>query len=91
MDFFTLNQEHLIGKALKAISFYVSAKSMILIKPKIVCQLFDALWGLILNYSSEIWGNTKSNASASEINKNKMYFAITLQINHKSIPRVLIT
>ena len=30
------------------------------IKPKILCQLFDTFVGSILNYSCEIWGESKS-------------------------------
>ena len=30
------------------------------LKPKILCQLFDAFVGSILNYASEVWGYTKT-------------------------------
>lgn len=57
---YTLNQEHLIGKALKALNvLFVNCKKFDL-KPRILCQLFDAFVGSILNYSCEIWGYTKS-------------------------------
>ena len=57
---FGINNEHLIGKAVKALNvLFINCKNIPL-KPRILCQLFDAFVGSILNYSSEIWGNTKS-------------------------------
>jgi hypothetical protein len=57
---FTLNQEHLMGKALKAMNILLLKCKEFDLKPKILCQLFDAFVGSILNYASEIWGYTKS-------------------------------
>jgi len=57
---FTLNQEHLTGKALKAMNILLSKCHDYDLKPKILCQLFDAFVGSILNYASEVWGYTKS-------------------------------
>jgi len=57
---FSLNQENLIGKALKAMYTLLSKCDMLDLKPSILCQLFDAFVGSNLNYSSEIWGFSKS-------------------------------
>ena len=57
---FALNQERLVGKALKALNVLIINIKKIKVKPKIACQLFDAFVGSILNYSSEIWGYGKS-------------------------------
>ena len=57
---FSLNQEHLIGKALKAMNVLLCKCREYDLKPKILCQLFDSFVSSILNYSSEIWGCTKS-------------------------------
>jgi len=57
---FNLNQEHLIGKALKALNTLFCKCQEFDLKPKILCQLFDAFVGSILGYSSEVWGFTKS-------------------------------
>jgi len=57
---FSLNQEYLAGKALKALNIlFIKCKEFDL-KPKTICQLFDAFVGSILNYACEVWGNTKS-------------------------------
>jgi len=57
---FSLNQENLIGKALKAMYTLLSKCNMLDLKPSILCQLFDAFVGSILNYSSVVWGFSKS-------------------------------
>ena len=57
---FTLNQEHLVGKALKAMNTLLYKCKEYDLKPKIFCQLFDAFVGSILNYACEIWGFTNS-------------------------------
>lgn len=57
---FALNQEHLHGKALKALNTLLFNCKKFDLKPKILCQLFDAFVGSILNYAAEIWGYTKS-------------------------------
>ena len=55
-----VNQEYLVGKALKGMNFLLNKCSEFDIKPKILCQLFDTFVGSILNYSCEIWGKSKS-------------------------------
>jgi hypothetical protein len=57
---FNLNQEHLTGKALKAMNTLFCKCQDYDLKPKIQCQLFDAYVGSILSDSSEVWGFTKS-------------------------------
>ena len=57
---FVLNQEHLVGKALKALNLLLINCHKYRLKPKIICQLFDSFVGSILNYASEIWGFSKS-------------------------------
>jgi len=57
---FTLYQKYLAGKALKAMNTLLYKCKMYDLKPKILCQLFDAFVGSILNYASEIWGFIKS-------------------------------
>ena len=57
---FNVNQDYLVGKALKAMNFLLNKCSEFYIKPKILCQLFDTFVGSILNYSCEIWGKSKS-------------------------------
>lgn len=57
---FSKNQEHLIGKALKALNVLLYNCNKIKIKPKILCQLFDSFVGSVLAYGSEIWGFSKS-------------------------------
>ena len=57
---FNINQQCLSNKGLKALNVLLNNCSKFNLKPKILCQLFDAFVGSILNYSSEIWGYTKS-------------------------------
>ncbi|XP_052807677.1 uncharacterized protein LOC128236681 isoform X2 [Mya arenaria] len=57
---YALNQEHLTGKALKALNVLLCKCREYDLKPKILCQLFDAFVAPFLNYASEIWGYTKS-------------------------------
>ena len=57
---FTLNQEHLAGKAIRALSMLLYKCKAYDLKPKLLCQLFDAFVVPILNYASEICGFTKS-------------------------------
>jgi len=51
-------------------------------KPNVLCQLFDAFVGSILNYSSEVWGYTKS----KEIQRVHLKFCkpttFTLRVRH---------
>jgi len=56
---FILNQEQLVGKALKAMNTLLYKCKQYDLKPRILCQLFDAFVGSILNYASEIWGFNK--------------------------------
>ena len=53
---FVLNQETLVGKGLKALNCLLYNVKRYPLKPKLICQLFDAFVGSILNYSCEIWG-----------------------------------
>ena len=57
---FILNRKTLVGKGLKALNclFYNTKKYSL--APKVVCQLFDAFVGSIINYSCEVWGLGKS-------------------------------
>ena len=56
---FTKNQDHVVGKSLKALNALLYNCSKIKLKPKLLCQLFDSFVGSILGYSSELWGFTK--------------------------------
>ena len=57
---FSLNQDYLAGKALKALNILMYNCKKIPLTPKTQCQLFDSFVGSILGYGSEIWGYTKS-------------------------------
>jgi hypothetical protein len=57
---FALNQEQLVGKALKALNVLLIKCNKYRLKTKLLCQLFDSFVGSILNYASEIWGYGKS-------------------------------
>ena len=57
---FVHNQEHLVGKALKALNMLRVNCKKFKLKPKVLCQLFDAFVGSILGYAAEIWGYSKS-------------------------------
>jgi hypothetical protein len=57
---YALNQEHLVGKALKALNVLLYKCKDYDLKPKTLCQLFDAFVAPILYYASELWGYTKS-------------------------------
>ena len=59
---FNLNQEYLSGKALKTLNVLLNNCPKYKLKTSILCQLFDAFVGSILNYSSETWGFSKSKA-----------------------------
>lgn len=52
---FSLNQETLMGKGLKAMNCFLFNTKRYNISPKVMCQLFDALVGSTLSYSSVIW------------------------------------
>ena len=57
---FASNNEHLVGKALKALNVLLFNCKGLPLSPKTLCQLFDSFVGSVLSYSSEIWGCTKS-------------------------------
>ena len=57
---YSLNQETLAGKGLKALNVLLSNTRKYTLKPRTVCQLFDAFVGSTLNYACEIWGFSKS-------------------------------
>jgi hypothetical protein len=76
---FNLNQEHLTGKALKALNVLLINCTKYKLKPSILCQLFDAFVGSILNYGAEVWGYTKS----KEIERIHLKFCkIILEVNN---------
>lgn len=52
---FSLNQETLAGKGLKALNFLINNIKKYSLKPKTICQLFHAFVGSTLNYASEVW------------------------------------
>ena len=58
---FNVNEEFLIGKALKAMSVLLINYRNLPLKPKTLCQLFYCFVGSILNYSCEIFGFNKTN------------------------------
>lgn len=51
---FVLNQEHLVGKALKALNLLLIKCYKYRLKTKIICQLFGSFVGSFLNYAPEI-------------------------------------
>lgn len=57
---FVFNQETLSGKGLKALNVLISKTKHLNLKPSVMCQLFDAFVGSIVNYSCEVWGFGKS-------------------------------
>ena len=57
---FCMNNQFIIGKALRALSVLLVNCDNVPLRPKTLCQLFDSFVGSILNYSSENWGFTKS-------------------------------
>jgi hypothetical protein len=57
---FTLNQEYLVGKALKALNVLLFNLKQTPVKLITSLQLFDAFVVSILNYACEIWGFSKS-------------------------------
>ena len=64
---FSLNQEHLIGKALKAMNVLFCKCQEYDLKPKILCQLFDAFVGSIWENDSKGRGNGSLNLHQPEI------------------------
>jgi len=57
---FNLNQEHLVGKALKAMNILLYKCKQYDLKPKLFCQLFDSFVGSICCNASKIWFVDKS-------------------------------
>jgi hypothetical protein len=57
---FNLNQEHISGKALRALHVLQMNTRNLNISPKLLCQLFDSFVGSTLGYACEIWGFSKS-------------------------------
>ena len=52
---FVLNQETLVGKGLKALICLLFNTKKYCLKAKVLCQLFDAFVGSVLNFSSRYW------------------------------------
>ena len=71
---FALNQETLVGKGIKALNCLLYNTKKYCLKPKVMCQLFDAFVGSILSFSSEIWGFGKS----KEVERIHLKFCKTL-------------
>jgi len=57
---FNLNNEYIVGKALKALNVLLANCKKMPLKPKLLCQLFDSFVGSILSYAAEVWGYTKA-------------------------------
>lgn len=57
---FSLNQQHLSRKGLKAMYALLCNVRNIDFTPKTLCQLFDSFVGSILCYCCEVWGFSKS-------------------------------
>ena len=55
-----MHNEYSTGKAIKTLNVLLNNCKSVQVKPKLLCQLFDAFVGSILNYGSEVWGFTKS-------------------------------
>lgn len=83
---FALNQQQLVGKALKSMNVLLVKCQKYKMKPKILCQLFDSFVGSVLNYSSEIWGFTKS----KEIERIHLKFCKKILFVKMSTPNVAV-
>jgi hypothetical protein len=57
---FTLNNQYVTGKALKAMSVLLRNISKYDVTANIAMQLFDSFVGSVLNYSCAVWGFSKS-------------------------------
>lgn len=57
---FVLNNQYIVGKALKASNILLNNIKQYELSPSISLQLFDAFVGSILNYACPVWGFTKS-------------------------------
>ena len=57
---FVLNNQYVVGKALKAMHVLRKNINKYDVPPKIALQLFDSFVGSILNYACPVWGFTKS-------------------------------
>ena len=71
---FALNQETLVGKGLKALNSLLYNTKKYCLKPKVLCQLFDAFVCSILSFSSQVWGFGK----CKEIERIHLKFCKTL-------------
>ncbi len=71
---FSMNQQTLSGKALKAMNIILANIRKYDFSPKIMCQLFDAFVSSILSYGSEVCGMTKS----KEIERIHLKFCKTI-------------
>ena len=78
---FVLNQETPVGKGLKALNCLLFNTKKYCLKPKVLCQLFDAFVGSILNFSSKVWGFGK----CKEIERIHLKFYKTLLTVKSSI------
>ena len=63
-----------MGKGLKALNCLLFNTKKCCLKLKVLCQLFDAFVGSILNFSSEVWGFGK----CKEIERIHLKFCKTL-------------
>lgn len=57
---FVLNNQYIIGKALKAMNVLLKHIKDLEVMPKISLRLFDSFVGSVLNYACPVWGLTKS-------------------------------
>ena len=57
---FTLNQQNLLGKGLKAMNTLLANVKTFNFTPKTLCQLFDSFVGSVVSYGCEVWGHSKS-------------------------------
>ena len=58
---FSVNDDFLVGKALKVMSALLKHCRNVPLKPKSLCQLFDSFVSSILNYSCEVFGFKRKN------------------------------
>ena len=56
---FTLHNQYVIGKALRASGVLLSNLYKVEVNPKIALALFNTFVGSILSYGCQIWGLTK--------------------------------
>lgn len=63
------HQNTLAGKGLKSMGTLLHSINKFDFKPKILCQLFDAFVGSILNYSCEVWNECVNRNSSLSLYK----------------------